>query len=202
MKKIALALVAGSLFAGVAAPAFAEAGDVLVRLRAISINPEESRTATINTLGVNVSNQVVPELDLTYFVTKNLAAELILGTARHELKSGGTSLGKISHLPPTVTLQWHFNPEGQIRPYVGAGLNYTFFYDNDLKFAGKKLDVESGSFGGALQAGVDIGVTKDVFVNVDVKKIWIDTDVKLDGAKIGNLGINPWVFGVGVGMKF
>lgn len=199
MKKLAIALLVGASFA---APAvMADAGDILVRLRAVSVNPDVSSTNTVATLNPSLSNEIVPELDFTYFFSKNLAAELILGTARHELKSNGASLGKISHLPPTLTLQWHFNPEGQVRPYVGAGLNYTMFYDNDLKLGGSKLDVDN-SFGAALQAGVDIGLTKNVFLNLDVKKIWIDTDVKLNGAKVGNLGIDPWVYGVGVGMKF
>ncbi len=199
MKKLAIALLVGASFA---APAvMADAGDILVRLRAVSVNPDVSSTNTVATLNPSLSNEIVPELDFTYFFSKNLAAELILGTARHELKSNGASLGKISHLPPTLTLQWHFNPEGQVRPYVGAGLNYTMFYDNDLKLGGSKLDVDN-SFGAALQAGVDIGLTKNVFLNLDVKKIWIDTDVKLNGANVGNLGIDPWVYGVGVGMKF
>jgi outer membrane protein len=145
----------------------------------------------------------VPELDFSYFVTNNLALELILGTTNHDISSNGAKIGNAKLLPPTLTLQYHFMPDSSsIRPYVGAGLNYTRFYSVNL-LAGAAT-VDKHSWGPALQAGVDIPIDNRFFFNVDVKKIWIDTDVKATatGAKLAGFKLNPWVVGAGVGMKF
>ncbi|MEQ6290958.1 OmpW family protein [Vogesella sp. GCM10023246] len=199
MKKFAIA----ALVAALSSSAFAAQGDILARLRIINVSPDVKTDQTLAAVHVDVDDQTVPELDFTYMITNNIGAELILGTARHEVTSDLGSLGKINHLPPTVTLQYHFNPEGQIRPYVGAGVNYTRFYKNDLQLPnGTKIDVDSNSWGGALQVGTDIAINKDWFVNVDVKKIYIKTDVSAGGSDLGTLKINPWVFGVGIGTKF
>src|SRR3569832_2509174 len=191
MKKslLVLALVA-------ALPTSALAENWMMRVRAIDIVPDVKSSGLA---GLDVSNEVVPEVDYTYFVTPNIGMELILGTARHEVTLNGASLGKLNHLPPTLTVQYHFNPTPTIKPYVGAGVNYTRFYNVDLA---PGLSVGKNSFGGALQAGVDIAVTKNGYINLDVKKIWIDTDVKAGGVKLTNLEINPVVWGIGYGFRF
>ena len=199
MKKLAIAVIAGL----VSASAFAAQGDILARFRVINIDPDVKTSGVVADVHADVDKQTVPELDFTYMITNNIGAELILATARHEVTSDLGSLGKINHLPPTLTLQYHFNPEGQIRPYVGAGINYTRFYNNDLHLPdGTKVNVDKNSWGGALQVGTDIAVNKDWFVNLDVKKIYIKTDVSAAGTDLGTLKINPWVFGIGVGTKF
>jgi outer membrane protein len=106
-----------------------------VRLRAISVVPDES--ATIQAIGgdVQISSAYVPELDFTYFFTKNVAAELILATTKHDVKAISTAVGDIELanvwlLPPTLTLQYHFDGE-VVSPYIGAGVNYTLFYNID-----------------------------------------------------------------------
>jgi outer membrane protein len=177
--------------------ALAGQGDWLVRGRVIQVNPSES-----STLNLGVSTDTVPELDFSYFATSNVAIELILGTSRHEVSLGGANLGKVSVLPPTLTAQYHFSPGAQISPYVGAGINYTRFYNVGLSVAGSPLDVSKNSWGGALQAGMDIAVGKTTFVNLDIKKIYIKTDVTSAGTKIDTLKIDPVVFGVGFGMRF
>ena len=140
--------------------------------------------------------------------TKNIGAELILGTSKHNVTSGGGDIGSVWVLPPTLTLQYHFNPEGAIRPYVGAGLNYTRFYRaGGLSTEVGGVSIKKNSFGPALQVGMDVPVAKNVFLNVDLKKIWIDTKASgnsgaINGVDLGRLEINPLVFGVGVGMKF
>lgn len=190
MKKslIALALIA-------AMPASALAENWMMRVRAIDIAPDVSSSLA----GLDVSDEWVPEVDFTYFVTPNIGVELILATSRHEVTLNGASLGKLNVLPPTLTVQYHFNPTSKIKPYVGAGLNYTRFYNVDLP--GFKVD--SNSFGGALQAGVDIEVTKNGYINLDVKKIWIDTDVTTTaGAAVSSLDIDPVVWGIGYGFRF
>jgi outer membrane protein len=178
------------------------AGDVLVRLRAISIMPNSSTTGTLSALNVGVNNAIVPELDFTYMIRDYLGVELILATSRHQLTSSLGNLGGVNVLPPTLLLQYHFNHAGRIRPYVGAGLNYTLFYNNGLNAGGQSIGVNNHSWGPALQAGVDVQVTKSLFVNADIKKIWMHTDATLGGQALGRLSIDPVVVGLGVGMRF
>ncbi len=189
---LAVALIA-------ALPTVALADDFMMRVRAVNIAPDVSvSNPALSTL--DVSSEWVPEVDFTYFVTPNIGVELILGTARHEVTTSAGSLGKLNHLPPTVTVQYHFNPTSTIKPYVGAGVNYTRFYNVDLASG---LNVDKNSFGGALQAGVDIAVTKNGYINLDVKKIWIDTTVKsAAGATVTKLDIDPVVWGIGYGFRF
>lgn len=190
---VALAI---ALASGVASAA---QGDWLGRARVININPDASSSA----LNLNASTETTLELDFTYFVTNNLGLELILATREHDITSNGTPVGSVALLPPTLTLQYHFAPDSpSFRPYVGAGINYTRFYDINL--SNGTLTVDNSSWGGALQIGADFPINKQFFFNVDLKKIWIDTDVKTvaTGATAANFKINPLVFGVGVGMKF
>lgn len=178
------------------------AGDVLVRLRAISIMPNVETNQSLSALNVGVNNAIVPELDLTYMIRDYLGVELILGTSRHQLTSSLGNLGGVNVLPPTLLLQYHFNHAGHIRPYVGAGLNYTLFYNNGLNAGGQPISITNHSFGPALQAGVDVQVTRSLFVNADIKKIWMHTDATLGGQSLGRLNIDPVVVGLGVGMRF
>ncbi|SAL42787.1 OmpW family protein [Caballeronia cordobensis] len=208
----AIVMACAALFAG-AAQAAGEvspggsmdgihAGDVLVRLRAISIQPDVSAGGALGTLGVGVNNAIVPELDFTYMFTDQIGAELILATSRHQVTSNIGGLGGVGVLPPTLLLQYHFNHAGRVRPYVGAGLNYTYFYNDKLKAGDTPVSIKRSSFGPALQVGVDVQVAKNLFVNADLKKIWMRTSASAEGTDLGSLKIDPWVIGVGVGMKF
>jgi outer membrane protein len=206
--------------AGMASPAFAEQGDLLVRVRGIMVAPNESSggiTPTFPAEKVKVSNSVMPEIDFTYMLTKHVGAELILATTKHDAsgKTGTTgSIGKLAStwvLPPTLTLQYHFAPDGPIRPYVGAGVNYTIFYSekasSGLEAAVGKTDVHmSSSFGYALQAGFDVPLSERTFLNFDVKYIDMDTNSRLATTALGEqrvrIHIDPLVVGVGVGMRF
>lgn len=178
-------------------PLTAQADNWMMRVRALDIVPQVSTSPSL--AGLDVSSEWTPEIDFTYFVTPQIGMELILATQRHEVTLNGASLGKLSHLPPTLTVQYHFQPTPTIKPYVGAGINYTHFYNVDLA---PGLTIDRNSFGGALQAGVDIAVTQNGYINLDVKKIWINTDIKSGGTKLTNLEINPVVWGVGYGFRF
>ena len=178
------------------------AGDWLVRLRAISIMPDARSSDTLSALGTNVNNAIVPELDFTYMATDNIGVELILGTSRHQVTSNIGALGGVGVLPPTLLLQYHFNNAGKVRPYVGAGINYTLFYNNGLHAGNQSVSINNHSWGPALQFGIDFQVTKKVFVNADIKKIWMHTDASLAGTPLGTLHIDPLIVGLGVGMKF
>ena len=198
--KFAISVAVAGAALAMALPVQADQGDWLVRARLLQLRPSVS--STIGTL--DVSNEVTPEVDFSYFLTENIVAELILATQRHTVKNAGVDLGKVSHLPPTLTLQYHFMPKETFRPYVGAGLNYTRFYNTSLALGATPLTVDSNSWGGAVQAGFDVALDKKWFLNFDIKKIWIKTDVKngTTGAFVSQLKIDPVVVGVGVGLKF
>ncbi len=182
-----------------------------VRLRGIVVTPNES--ATIQTIGgdADISTAFVPELDFTYFFTEKWAAELILGTTNHDVKAVGTSAGDINLgdvwlLPPTLTFQYHFTG-GNLKPYLGVGVNYTIFYGVNDGPVADSVDY-SNSAGFAFQAGLDYALGDKWFLNVDLKQIYIQTDAVVNattalGATVGaNVDINPLVLGFGFGMKF
>lgn len=154
-KIIAASLAVSSL--GFATYAQAEAGDFVVRLRAANVSPDESSSLGKKTdqaygagtaaalygnpgAELRVDDQWIPEIDFSYYFTKNIAAELILATGtRHDVKTSSAGallttnkLGSVNLLPPTLTLQWHFMPDQSFDPYVGAGVNYTYFMDKNL----------------------------------------------------------------------
>lgn len=215
MKKIlTFAMLATGL---VASPAFAKKGDVLIRARAIVVTPNE-KSGEITGIGgskVGLGDAVMPEVDFTYMATNHIGAELIVATTRHDISGKGSvsALGNVGHtwvLPPTLTLQYHFMPDAKIRPYVGAGVNYTVFYsskasdslDDALGKTHMKLD---DSFGYAFQAGVDVDITKKVFVNLDIKYIDMSTKARLNSAgtlRTVKVDVDPIVAGVGVGFRF
>ena len=198
LSRLIAAALAVAAFAPVAAQA--DEGNLLVRVRAVNVDPaNEGNTAT--TSAVSLNTKVIPEVDFTYFVTPNIAAELILTyPQKHDVALNGSKIGELSHLPPTLTAQYHFLPTGQIRPYVGAGINYTNLSAVNLP---SDLNVDRGSFGLALQAGVDIQVAPKVFINIDVKKVQIRTNLKAgDGSDLGELKVDPMLIGVGVGYRF
>lgn len=200
-----LSCAAALQFGAGAAMADSQKSPWQVRLRVIDVAPDESSTASIGG-NVTADSSVVPELDITYFWSNNWSTELILATSKHDMGAVGTALGDLSLgdtwvLPPTLLMQYHFNPEGVFRPYVGAGINYTFFYNADPGDV-DSIDYENG-FGLALQAGTDIAVDDHWFINLDVKKIWLNTDVGINGSAVtADVDLNPWVFGAGFGYRF
>lgn len=207
--KLGQNLACGALAAALAAvplAAYAENdGPWMVRTRALVVKPDES--ATIVPIGgdVRIDTSVVPEIDVSYFFAENWAVELIAAVTPHDVvHTAGVDLGEAWLLPPTLTLQYHFDPKGQaLRPYLGAGINYTTFFGVDEP-AGLSIDYDD-SFGLALQAGVDIPFGKGWVVNVDVKKIFINTDVTIVGlgpVVLADVDINPVVFGIGVGYRY
>ena len=180
---------------------------LLVRGRFIAVVPQES--ADISSIGgdVDISNAYVPELDLTWFFTKNIAVEAIAAITPHDVKATNTSLGNVDLgsvwlLPPTVLLQYH-HPFGKWKPYVGAGVNYTVFFNEDAPGGTVTHISYDNSFGWAMQAGVDYMLTDHWLLNLDVKKLFLNTDVNINnGAIKANVDIDPWIVGVGVGYRF
>lgn len=217
------ALMATSALIGTAA--YAQDNPWMVRGRVIGVLPDESADLSVaNTAlagGVDIGDQYVPELDITYFFTKNIAAELILAVTPHDvdvanvtvpgaLTNANVDLGDVWLLPPTLTLQYHFDTGTQFKPYVGAGVNATFFFNEDEGSVADGIDYDP-SFGGALQVGFDYdldGQPGGWLLNADVKKVWINPDVTVDftsalGATVdADVDINPLVVGIGFGYKY
>ena len=189
-------------FAGQAQAGF-DPHDWQLRLRAIDVSPAEKghTEGAVPDLLVHADSRVMPELDISYFLTENFSAELILATTKHNMSAGGVDLGSVWVLPPTLTAQYHFDTGTPLRPYVGAGINYTVFYNAD---SGSVDSVKyDNGFGYAFQAGTDYMIDQHWSLNVDVKKIMLGTDVSVNGGAItSDVNLNPWVFGVGVGYRF
>lgn len=191
------------------APVAAEAWNPwMIRLRALAVLPRDSgQVDQVAGSNVNVSNTVVPELDITYFFSPNIAAELVLGVTRHHITGAGTltgtDVGRVWLLPPTLTFQYHLTNFGAFKPYVGAGVNYTFFFSE--KAAGGTITQMSvkDSVGFALQAGFDYMLDRHWGFNFDVKKLFLRPDVTFNnGALTGKVNLDPWLVAGGLTYKF
>lgn len=181
---------------------------LLVRGRAVAVIPQSSADITVIGGDTELSNAYVPELDLTWFFTPNIAVEAIAAITPHDVEATGTTLGTVDLgsvwlLPPTVLLQYHHPFANGFKPYVGAGVNYTVFFDEDAPGGTvTSIDYEN-SFGWALQFGMDYMLNDHWLVNVDVKKLFLSTDVNLNGGAIkADVDIDPWLVGAGIGYRF
>ena len=192
-------------------PTLAQWSPWMIRGRALAVIPQEKASLIIGgapIVGgkVDISNSVVPELDISYFFTKNIAVELILGVTPHNVKGAGVlagaRIGSAWLLPPTLTLQYHFTDFGAFKPYVGVGVNYTVFFNEKAKGGFASFDLKD-SFGLALQGGFDYMIDQHWGINVDVKKIFLEPKVKVNNGLIsGKVKIDPWLIGAGVTYKF
>lgn len=212
MFKFALMLSAAQL--AIATPSMAQdAGAGLlakerfqVRVRAIDVAPDEKSTVNIGG-NVDVGNAVMPEVDVTYFLTEKVGLELIAATSKHSLTyTGNTDIGDTWVLPPTITLQYHplRGTDSKFSPYVGAGLNYSMFYGEDEGAGFSALDVEGG-VGYALQVGTDYWLNDHWGLNLDVKKVWLDVeaDTNLGATAVHtDVDLDPWIIGVGASYRF
>ena len=169
---------------------------------------------------------MVPELDISYFFTQSIAAELILGVTPHSITGTGTlaniNVGHAWLLPPTLLLQYHWTDFGAFKPYVGVGVNYTVFFDQSsgnaltiLPAVGTPAAITglhiNNAFGAAAQAGFDYMIDQHWGVNVDVKKLYLQPGysatafvpaVPVSLGVNGTAHINPWLIGTGVTYKF
>lgn len=197
-----------AFIAGFSFSAYADGADYLskdrfqVRVRALGVVPQEKSTVNIGG-DVKVSNAITPEVDLSYFFTPDISAEIIAGTARHSLThSSGASLGETWILPPTVTLQYHFMPDSKFHPYLGAGVNYSIFYHENTAAGFSDLNLDN-AFGPVAQAGFDYWLNKNWGVNFDVKKIWLNVDASLNNGGVrADVDLDPWLIGAGVSYHF
>ncbi len=199
MKKM---IVLAALAASGLGAAQAQESPWMVRVRATHLDMSNKDSTG---LGLTVNNKTIPEVDISYFFSPNLAAELLLTVPqKQKVSSNGTEIGTFKHLPPTLMLQYHFTDLGAYKPYVGAGINYTKISSVNLD-AGTSLNpvtLDSHSWGVALQLCVDIPLDKSWSLNFDVKKIYIRTDVYSSGVSAGVLKLDPVAASVGLGYRF
>jgi outer membrane protein len=206
MKKIstlaAIALALTSLTAVSAQAAGNDTGSWLVRARAVHL---DSANKDSTGLGLSMNNKTLPEVDISYFFTPNLAAELILTypqkqTVHSSVVAGGSDIGTFKHLPPTLTVQYHFTGLPGFRPYLGAGLNYTNL--SEVKILNGAVNLKRNSYGLAAQIGADVPLGGGWLLNVDVKKVQIGTKVYLGGVDKGSFKVDPLLLSVGAGLRF
>ena len=202
-KQLIAAAILSTLLSGATFAQQTTEGPWMVRARAVHLESDNSgstNVAGVGDLGLSMNNKWIPEVDVSYFFNPNMALELVLTVPqKHTLTSSVLGdLGTFKHLPPTLLAQYHF-PMNGFKPYVGAGINYTRFSSVSLA---PGVTIDKDSWGGALQVGVDIPLTKGVYLNLDLKKVMIRTDVKLAGNKVGEFKADPLLVGVGLGWRF
>jgi len=198
-KQIIVAAVLSTFLSGASFAQQATEGPWMVRARAVRL---DSANGDSTGLGLSVNNKWIPEVDVSYFFNKNMAVELVLTVPqKHTLSSSvvGGQIGTLKHLPPTLLAQYHFDASG-FKPYVGAGINYTHFSGVNLTVPG--ADIDRNSWGPALQVGVDIPLSGNMYLNFDLKKVYIRTDVSLGGVNKGTFKVDPVLAGVGLGWRF
>lgn len=191
-----------------------------IRVRALGVVTEDHGTVHVTGTGaaflpgdslLQTTDSLVPELDITYYFTPNIAGEVIFGTTRSTIRADGDlaaagfgDIGRTWILAPTMTLQYHFTDLGALKPYVGAGVNYTLFYKQKAADGFSSLDID-GTFGFALQAGFDYMLDQHWGLNFDVKKLFLRPDwtVVAGGMELhGKTRLDPWLIGAGVTYRF
>lgn len=210
MKKCAMALVALSCLSGVASAH--EQGEFFIRAGSATVRPTEGSDNVLGMGGFNVSNNTQLGLTFTYMATDNVGVELLAATPfRHRVGLGATGdIATVHHLPPTLMAQWYFgDAQSKVRPYIGAGINYTTFFDEDFNDTGKKAGLSDlslkDSWGAAGQVGVDYLINRDWLLNMSVWYMDIDTEVKFKaGGEQQNIDtrLDPWVFMFSAGYRF
>lgn len=181
-----------------------EAGDWVFSLGAHSVSPtsDNGRLAG-GALAADVGNDWRPTVTAEYFFSPNWGLEVLAALPfEHSIRLNGTAAGSTKHLPPTVSLQYHFSGE-KVSPFIGAGVNYTVFFDEETTgpLAGTELSLDS-SWGLAAHAGLDFAIGEGKWLRVDARWIDIDTDVKVNGTAVGTVKIDPMVYGAAFVWKF
>ena len=195
------ALLASSLLVAFSTPAFAQSqGDWLLGVGVGNVSPKDDN-GTLAGGEADVGSSTRPIFTAEYFVRDNLGIELLAATPfEHDISiSGIGDAGSVKHLPPTLSLNYHFQTNSDFTPYVGAGINYTTFFDEESDLGDLSVD---DSWGLSLQAGVDYAVSDNGALRLNVRWFDIDSDVELNGASIGEVEIDPWLFGVAYVHRF
>ena len=195
----------------VAYPAYSKAEDSkdwLIRARALAIQTNADGTSNEMGGSVKTGDDLVPEIDITYYLADNISVETMFGIAEYNVQLDGSALGnvdvgKVKKLPTTVTLKYHFNQISEIIPYIGIGASYTVFFDEDVGRGINNIDY-SNEFGFVMQIGLDYKIAENTYLNVDVKKFIIDADMRMNNGTINanSVDIKPLMIGIGAGDRF
>jgi outer membrane protein len=211
MKKRLLSIISLVIAVTIALATVAKAEDDFkhfgVRFRGIFVMPDDRFDGRLSPLRPSVSNNYIPELDLEYFFTRNISAEVIAGVTRHDIKLGNGAAAGLNNgivgstylLPPSITIKYHPIAGAKVSPYIGAGIELTFPFNYEMN--GVKDFKVYQSVGWAAQAGVDIKLKDNLYFNLDYKYLNVDTQARIAGVKY-DVDLNPHLFGVGVGYRF
>lgn len=199
MKQIT-ALTLAALLGTTAVPALAQSqGDITLGFGLGWIEPDDASRTNIGHVGAD--GALSPTFTLEYFVADNIGIELLASWPfKHDLELDGSKIGATKHLPPTLSLQYHFTNASQFTPFLGVGVNYTYFFDEELA-DGTPIDLDE-SWGVAFHAGLDRQISEKGSLRLDVRYIDIETDLKVGGIDRGSVDIDPWVFNVAYVRKF
>lgn len=178
-----------------------EKGDWIIQAGVGSVDPK-SNNGTIASVDAGESLIISGE----YMFSDKLGFEVLAAWPfSHDIKlaADGTKVAETKQLPPTFSLKYHFATDAAFNPYVGAGLNYTLFFDEETTgpLAGSSLDLDD-SFGIAAQAGFDYAFSDTMMLNLEVRWMNIETDAKLDGVFLETVEIDPVVYGISLGWRF
>ncbi|OBY27489.1 OmpW/AlkL family protein [Leisingera sp. JC1] len=191
MKRMVSALALTSALAAMAAPAIAqEQGDWTVGVGIANVNPKSDNGTLAGALA-DIDDGTALSLTVEYFFRDNWGVELLAATPfEHDVNLGGAYAASAKQLPPTLSVNYHFPTQGVIKPFLGLGLNYTTFFEEETALGTLKLD---DSFGIAVNAGADYQISDNGALRFNVRWMDIDTDATLDGAAIGTAEIDPVV---------
>lgn len=189
-----------------AAPAMAQSkGDWTITAGVHQVAPKSDNGTLSGGLKVDVGNDIKPTITGEYFIADNLGIEVLAALPfKHDISIAGLGrVGSTKHLPPVVSLQYHFNSAGKVSPFLGLGLNYTTFFSEETggALAGSRLKLDD-SWGLAAHAGLDVALSEKGALRVDVRWIDIDSEVRLDGQKLGTVNIDPLAYGLSYVFKF
>ena len=208
-KAVIAALILGTFSGGAVAH---EAAEFFFRLGSATVRPTEGSDNVLGLGGFNVSNNTQAGMTFTWMATDNVGVELLAATPfRHKVGTGPTGdIATVHHLPPTLMAQWYFgDASSKVRPYVGAGVNYTTFFDEKFNDTGKAAGLSDlslkDSWGMAGQAGLDYLINRDWLINMSVWYMDIDTEVRFkagDQQQNINTRLDPWVFMFSAGYRF
>lgn len=204
-KGFALAAALTAVSALGAAQAYAAERPLMIRVGMHNVDPKSDNGSLAGgALDVQVDSQVGPTVNINYAFTPNLVLD-VLGALpfKHDIALNGSKAGSTKHLPPTVSLQYHFAPGAKIDPYVAAGLNYTMFWEDKLDNSNASFELKN-SWGLAGQVGVDFALdnARTWVLGVDLRYIDIDSDAYVNGDKVGTVNIDPLAYGVNLGYRF
>ena len=197
-RSVASLCAVGLLAAGM--PAAAEDGRWVGRIGVTQVSPKSDNHSV-----VEVDDGTTLTFNVSYFLSPNWAIELLAAMPfEHDIDLvGGGRVAETKHLPPTLSAQYHFNPDGKVRPYAGVGINATLFFEEDTTGDLEGLDLElDDSYGAAAQLGVDFDIGDNMFLNAEVRYMDIETSATLGTTDLGDVEIDPWTFGVNFGLRF